>query len=120
MLAREAGLFVVLGAHPNIVSLRRVVVAADPKQRGRERLCILVDLSGETLERLMHGGSGRKFDGPLYEGRVGGEELDARGLLEAATLQLYCGLDHMHRHGVMHQDIKPANVARGAGFPRRA
>ncbi|KAK7241162.1 hypothetical protein SO694_0005107 [Aureococcus anophagefferens] len=31
-------------------------------------------------------------------------------LLESATLQLYCGLDHMHRHGVMHQDIKPANV----------
>ncbi|KAH8061589.1 serine/threonine kinase [Aureococcus anophagefferens] len=33
-----------------------------------------------------------------------------QALLESATLQLYCGLDHMHRHGVMHQDIKPANV----------
>ncbi|MEV5827049.1 protein kinase [Spirillospora sp. NPDC052242] len=87
----EAQLWVGLGLHPNVCTCHYVRT---------------VDGVPLVFAEYLPGGSlaGRIADRSLYAGE---RALD--GVLDIAV-QIAWGLDHAHRSGLVHQDVKPANV----------
>ncbi|MDN3920015.1 protein kinase domain-containing protein [Roseateles violae] len=89
--ARAAGSL----SHPNIVTVHDV-----GEIEGRPYMAMEL-LQGEPLADLMDG-KGRNAALPLREVLVMG-------------MQLAQALDYAHRHGIVHRDIKPGNIARLKG-----
>ncbi|BCJ76319.1 hypothetical protein CS0771_58630 [Catellatospora sp. IY07-71] len=89
----EAQAWISLGLHPNVCAAHYVRA---------------VDGVPRVFAEYVPGGSLREAidDGRLYEGAP--DEVLAR-LLDVAV-QLAWGLAHAHRRGLVHQDVKPANV----------
>ncbi|MER6996817.1 protein kinase [Streptomyces sp. NPDC000410] len=88
----EAGTWVGLGLHPNVVNCHYV-------RRVDGLPCVFAEwVAGGSLAELVR-------DGRLYEGQGGSP---AR-VLDMAV-QIAWGIDHAHRQGVIHQDVKPANI----------
>ncbi|UWP78907.1 protein kinase [Dactylosporangium fulvum] len=89
----EAESWVSLGLHPNIVSCAYV-------RR--------VDRTPAVFAEWVDGGSlaDAVRTGRLYEG---GPDRALRRILDVAV-QFAWGLEHAHRHDMVHQDVKPANV----------
>ncbi len=90
---REAQTWVNLGAHPHVVScyfVRHI--------EGLPRL-FAEYVAGGTLADWLD-------DGRLY---AGGPEAAGRRVIDL-SIQMAWGLEHAHRHGLVHQDVKPANV----------
>lgn len=90
---REAETWVNLGLHPHIVS------------------CYYVRTLGNiprVFAEYVEGGSLKDWigNGKLYEG---GQEKAMERILDIA-IQFVWGLDYAHEQGLIHQDIKPANV----------
>mgnify|MGYP001432829456 CR=1 FL=1 len=73
-------------SHPNIATIYAI------EESGGEPFLALEYLSGGSLDE-----------------RARGRQLPLPELLAYAR-QLAAGLDHAHRHGVIHRDVKPANV----------
>jgi WD40 repeat protein len=90
---REAELWVGLGMHPNVVSCFYV-----RRLGGIPRIFAEYVASG-TLERWIR-------TGRLYEG---GPQAALARVLDVA-IQFAWGLAYAHEQGVVHQDVKPANV----------
>ncbi|MFG2606389.1 protein kinase [Streptomyces sp. NPDC048514] len=92
----EAGTWVGLAPHPHVVGCAYV-------RRVQDLPCVFAEwVEGGSLAELVS-------DGRLYEEPgpdVGG--VIAR-ILDLAV-QIAWGIDHAHRQGVIHQDVKPANV----------
>ena len=86
---READTWVALGLHPNVVACWYV-----RELEGLPRL-FLDHVSGGSLKQAMREGRVRADDVPL--------------VLDLA-IQACDGLAHAHRHGVIHRDVKPANL----------
>lgn len=90
---REAETWISLGLHPHVCGCHYVrTLGGVPR----------------VFAEYVPGGSLRDWirDGRLYAG--GGDEALAR-ILDIAV-QVAWGLEHAHSHGVVHQDVKPANV----------
>ncbi|MFD7456199.1 MULTISPECIES: WD40 repeat domain-containing serine/threonine protein kinase [unclassified Streptomyces] len=89
---REAGTWVGLGPHPNVVNCVYV-------RRVDEHPCVFAEwVDGGSLAELL---SGRR----LYEG----DDSGLARLLDLAV-QTAWGIHHAHEAGLVHQDVKPANV----------
>ncbi len=90
---RAEALYCARLCHPNLVRIFDLGVLPD---RGLEWFAMEY-LPGKDLERLLHGAQrrGRRFSLTLV-----GQVFD--GVLDA--------LHHAHRHGVIHRDVKPANI----------
>ncbi|MGW1225588.1 WD40 repeat domain-containing serine/threonine protein kinase [Streptomyces sp. NPDC002530] len=90
---REAETWVSLGLHPNVCACHYVRV---------------IDGMPRVFAEYVDGGSlaGWIRDGRLY---AGGADEALRRVLDIAV-QTARGLDHAHRAGLVHQDVKPANV----------
>lgn len=95
---REAEEWVRLGLHPNVVSCFYV------DQLVESRIpCVFAEyVSGGDLRQWIGSGLGR-----LYEGRD--EQTILRRILDVA-IQIAWGLHYSHDKGIVHQDVKPANV----------
>jgi len=91
--AREAETWVNLGLHPHIVSCYYV------RELGGIARVFAEYLEGGSLSEWIRS---RK----LYEG---GPEKALEGILDIA-IQFAWGLDYAHQQGLVHQDVKPANV----------
>ncbi|XP_060037056.1 MAPK/MAK/MRK overlapping kinase isoform X6 [Erinaceus europaeus] len=78
-----------LNPHPNILTLHEVVF--DRKSGSLALICELMDMNIYELIR------GRRY--PLSEQRV-----------MHYMYQLCKSLDHMHRNGIFHRDVKPENI----------
>ena len=92
-LAEESAICFVIGLHPHIVSVHRVL--SMPKG-----LLVALDLvEGTDLRKL----AGDSYSGPLYQG--GRAEANAR--VDSIVAQLYKGLAHLHGRAVLHMDLKP-------------
>jgi len=91
--AREAETWVGLGLHPNIATCHYVrTIGGIPR--------IFVELvDGGSLADWIRGGR-------LYEG---GERASLERILDIA-IQSAWGLAHAHARGLVHQDVKPANI----------
>ncbi|OKI36960.1 hypothetical protein A6A29_41200 [Streptomyces sp. TSRI0281] len=89
----EADAWVRLGAHPNVVNCVYVRRVEDLPRVFAEWV------AGGTLADAVR-------DRRLYRG---GHRVALARLLDIAA-QVAQGLDHAHRHGLVHQDVKPANV----------
>ena len=97
-LAAESAICFVIGLHPHIVSVHRVL--STPKG-----LLIALDyVQGTDLRGL----AGKSYNGPLYKG--GRAEANRR--VDSIVAQLFKGLAHLHSRAVLHQDIKPDTRAR--------
>jgi serine/threonine protein kinase len=79
-------------AHPHIVRGYELVPASPP-------VVIMETLSGETLSHLLE---------------RGGEPLSPAELSHLG-LQLCSAVQYLHRHGVLHLDLKPSNIVAEAG-----
>ncbi len=91
--SREAETWVNLGIHPNIVSCYYVRILG-----GIPRIFAECVTGGSLAEWI----SGRR----LYQGSP---EAVLGRILDIA-MQIARGLEYAHQHGVVHQDIKPANI----------
>ncbi|MFY1685733.1 protein kinase domain-containing protein [Micromonospora sp. WMMD730] len=95
----EAGTWVGLGLHPHVVSCAYV-------RRVDGLPCVFAEwVTGGSLDHLvrtgrLHGGPDGPDDGFL-----------ARAL--DLAVQSAWGIDHAHRQGLVHQDVKPANIMVG-------
>ena len=89
----EAERWVSLGAHPHVVTCHYV-------RRLERRPCVFADyvVGGNLTAWLSRG-----------EHYRGGRMASLAAVLDMA-IQVAWGLDHAHRHGVVHQDVKPDNV----------
>ncbi len=90
---REAKTWVSLGPHPNIVSCYYV------RRLGGIPRIFAEFVEGGTLSEWIHN---RK----LYEG---GEQKTLEAIIDIA-IQVAWGLHYAHEKGLIHQDVKPANV----------
>lgn len=70
---------------------RHVVRVFDYREAGGRSLLIMERLTGGTLADRLHAG------------------MDAESIL-VAVVAAASGLDHLHRQGVLHRDVKPANL----------
>ena len=91
----ETGICFAVGAHPHIVSVRRVM----PTLKG---LLIAMDLV-EGTDLLKY--AGKEHKGPLSQ-QAGGREAVNR-CIDSLVAQMYSGLAHLHKRAVLHMDIKP-------------
>jgi len=78
-----------LNPHPNIIDL--LDVAYDPATRKLDLVCELMDMN--IYERIKN----RKHHLP-------------EALVKTYVYQLCKSLDHMHRNGIFHRDVKPENI----------
>ena len=100
---REAETWVNLGLHPHTVSCYYV-------RRVKEIPCVFAEyVSGGSLHDWIIGPEGGP--GPLYEG--GPADVLAR-IMDYA-IQFAYGLNYAHVQGLVHQDVKPANVMVASG-----
>lgn len=89
----EAGSWVDLGAHPNVVSCAYV-------RRVDDVPCVFAEwVEGGSLAEAVRSRQ-------LY---AGGERAALRRILDLAV-QVAWGVGHAHERGLVHQDVKPANV----------
>jgi len=87
----EAGTWVALGPHPNVVSAVYV-------RRVDGLPCVFAEwIAGGSLAEL------------IRDGRLHGDDGSPGRPLDLAV-QIAWGIDHAHRQGVIHQDVKPANI----------
>ncbi len=119
-LDREVALKIPLGAgKPSRELIERFQIEVEAVRRlDHENLCKLIDHGVDhsppflTME-FLQGGS--------LEGRVGAYRDAPVGEVLTLVRTLAMGLEHAHRHGVVHRDVKPTNVLFGAdGRPRIA
>ena len=92
----EAGTWVGLGLHPHVVSCAYV-------RRVDGLPCVFAEwIAGGSLEHVVR--TGRLYGDP--------DDPDAGFLARALDLavQSAWGIDHAHQQGLIHQDIKPANI----------
>ena len=82
--ARAAGKL----SHPYIVSLY------DAAKEGGQRYIVMEYLQGETLKRFCEGGKPQMKVDRVVD----------------VMLKIALALDYMHKNGVLHKDIKPANI----------
>lgn len=89
----EASTWVDVGLHPNVVACHYVRVLGGIPRVFAEYV------AGGSLERW------------IVEGRFRGDDETEvlSGVIDSA-IQVAWGLHHAHRHGLVHQDVKPANV----------
>ncbi|MEU5703005.1 serine/threonine-protein kinase [Streptomyces aurantiacus] len=101
-LARNEARFSTEADHPHLVRTHAVVTLGDPGRPELDGMTALVmDRAERSLQDLLAaGGTGR----PLP---------DAERILSGVS----AGLAHMHQHGWIHADLKPANILLG---PERA
>ncbi|XP_030070431.1 MAPK/MAK/MRK overlapping kinase isoform X2 [Microcaecilia unicolor] len=78
-----------LGPHPNILLLHEVIF--DQKSGCLALICELMDMNIYELIR------GRRY--PLSENKI-----------KSYMYQLCKSLDHIHRNGIFHRDVKPENI----------
>src|SRR5262245_545774 len=88
-LQREAQTTARLGDHPHIVTIH------DIGDEDGELYIVSQYLPGGSVDDLLASAPGRRLD-PAHAIRIG--------------IQLCEALEHAHRHGVVHRDVKPANV----------
>ncbi|QNS08178.1 protein kinase domain-containing protein [Streptomyces xanthii] len=93
LFVREAEAWVSLGLHPNVCACHYVrVVEGTPR----------------VFAEFVEGGSLAEWirDGRLYAG----DARQALGRVLDTAVQMARGLEHSHGRGLVHQDVKPANV----------
>ena len=88
-----------LSPHPNIISLIEVLY-----DQPTGRLALVFELMQRNIYELIRGR--RHY---LAENRV-----------KSYMYQLIKAMDHMHRNGIFHRDIKPVREALSASLPRAA
>ncbi|CAM9788241.1 unnamed protein product, partial [Ectocarpus sp. 13 AM-2016] len=86
--------------HPNVVNVRFAHIMGFCSEN-EEYFCFEDFVTGRSLEELVAEGEGELYDGTPAE---------IQGRLLSYSIQLARGLGHIHRCGVLHQDIKPANI----------
>lgn len=86
-LFAQEGLLAAALRHPNVVSLRRVA------ESGGEVYLVFEHVEGVTLADLLH-----------VRGRL--SSIEIRQVIEG----LCAALCHLHRHGIIHCDVKPSNI----------
>ncbi|MEJ8641469.1 protein kinase [Streptomyces sp. MS1.HAVA.3] len=97
----EAGTWVGLGLHPNVVNCLYV-------RRVEDHPCVFAEwVDGGSLAELVRSGRLHHADGA-----DGGDGAGAGFPVRAIDLavQTAWGIHHAHEQGVIHQDVKPANV----------
>jgi len=82
-----------LGGHPHIVKLNEVLF-----DEPTGRLALVFEL----------------MDMNMYESIRGRRHYLPEGKVQCHVYQLLKALDHMHRHGIFHRDVKPENLLLGA------
>ena len=95
---RECETWANLGLHPHVVSCHFV------RQFGGLPIVFVEYVEGGSLQDWIR--SGR-----LY---AGGGSAALRRILDVA-IQMAWGLEHAHNHGLVHQDVKPANTLMASG-----
>ncbi|CAM9827511.1 unnamed protein product [Ectocarpus fasciculatus] len=86
--------------HPNVVNVRFAHIMGFCSEN-EEYFCFEDFVTGKSLEELVAEGEGELYDGTPAE---------IQGRLLSYSIQLARGLGHVHRCGVLHQDIKSANI----------
>ncbi|CAM9502681.1 unnamed protein product [Ectocarpus sp. 4 AP-2014] len=86
--------------HPNVVNVRFAHIMGFCSEN-EEYFCFEDFVTGKSLEELVAEGEGELYDGTPAE---------IHGRLLSYSIQLARGLGHIHRCGVLHQDIKSANI----------
>jgi WD40 repeat protein/serine/threonine protein kinase len=96
----EAGTWVGLGLHPNVVNCLYV-------RRVEDHPCVFAEwVDGGSLAELVRSGRLHHADGGDGAGAGTGFLVRALDL----AVQTAWGIHHAHEQGVIHQDVKPANV----------
>jgi serine/threonine protein kinase/WD40 repeat protein len=95
---RECETWISLAPHPNVVSCYYV------RRLGGTPRIFAELVSGGSLRDWTRGREGSR--GELYSGPP---EVALERILDVA-IQFAWGLQHAHEHGLIHQDVKPANV----------
>ncbi|MFE9766182.1 protein kinase [Streptomyces sp. NPDC005808] len=101
-LARKEARFSTEADHPHLVRTHAVVTLRDPERPDLDGMTALVmDRAERSLQDLLAaGGTGRPLPDALP---------DAERILSGVA----AGLAHMHTHGWIHADLKPANILLG-------
>ncbi|KAJ9455268.1 Cell division control protein 2-like protein A [Diplonema papillatum] len=104
---REIATLAQLGPHPNIVRLFGVMESADSEFL----LCFELCEGGDLNDRLEEY-CGRAVDSQASGSSVGSAQPKRVGIPLARSIigQVSSGLAHMHRHSLMHRDVKPMNI----------
>jgi serine/threonine protein kinase len=93
---REAEAVAKLGLHPNIVPIH------DMGQAGRQHFFAMHFVEGKPLDRMIDEG-----------------EITPKGAAQI-TKKLAEALHHAHQHGVLHRDVKPANILMSSEIPTKS
>lgn len=112
-----------------VLKILRPELTSDPTAAGRFLDEAKVCQKLEHPHVVRHLGAGRFSDGRVYlvteylEGEDLGSHLKLKGPLQAVdllklALPLCQALEHVHRHGVVHRDLKPDNVFLVGGLAR--
>ncbi len=119
-LDREVALKIPLGTgKPSRDLLERFQIEVEAVRRlDHENLCKLIDHGVDHVPPFL---TMEFLQGGSLEARVRAYRDASIGEVLALVRTLAMGLEHAHRHGVVHRDIKPTNVLFGAdGRPRIA
>lgn len=90
---KEARTLVGIPSHPNVVQVLTTF------EEHHTAYIVMVPIRGKNLENLY----------PVATGTSPARTMDEKQLLPFLK-KLLTALEHLHRHGVIHHDIKPANV----------
>ena len=91
-ISREVKVLRDVGAHPNVVQY----LGAVPEENHFN--LFMEHMSGGSIASILH-----RF-GPMQ-----------RNVVRRYTAQILAGLDHLHRQGILHRDLKGANLLVGEG-----